>query len=283
MRSTTLRPLTPGGRLPHALALGLALLLAAALAPSARAQGRRAVPAGQCVVCHARLPESSGAGHGFAAWRGSPHAAAAVGCEACHGGDPAATTPAAAHRGVVRSGDAASAVFFARIPDTCGRCHAAEAGYFRTSVHYARLRSDGHGPNCVTCHGSMATTVLTPERVLGTCSACHSVGGVAPVGKSREAAQVLALVRATNILYDVVSASAGARAAGTPARARTLIGDAERDLAAAAEVWHSFRLDSAAARLAAARGDLVGAWVALGHVAPRETGLRTPAPGAGPR
>ncbi len=283
MRSTTLRPLTPGGRLPHVLALGLALLLGAALTPPARAQARRAVLPSRCVTCHAGLPESSGAGHGFAAWRGSPHAAAGIGCEACHGGDPAATNAADAHRGVVRSGDPASAVFFARIPDTCGRCHAAEAGYFRTSVHYARLRSDGHGPNCVTCHGSMATTVLTPERVLGTCSACHSAGGVAPVGKSREAAQVLALVRATNILYDVVSTSAGARAAGTPARARTLIGDAERHLAAAAEVWHTFRLDSAAVRLAAARGDLVGAWVALGHAAPRETGVRTPARGTGPR
>jgi mono/diheme cytochrome c family protein len=284
MRSTTLRPLIPGGRLPHALALGLALLLAAALAPPARAQARRAAPPSQCVTCHARLPASSGAGHGFAAWRGSPHAAVGIGCEACHGGNPAATNPAEAHRGVVRSGDTASAVFFARIPDTCGRCHAAEAGYFRTSVHYARLRSDGHGPNCVTCHGSMATTVLTPERVLGTCSACHSAGGVAPVGKSREAAQVLALVRATNILYDVVSSSAAvARGAGGAARARTLIGDAERHLAAAAEVWHSFRLDSAGARLAAARGDLVGAWVALGHAAPRETGVRTPVPGAGPR
>lgn len=278
MRPTTQRPLTPRGRFPHALSLGVVLLLAAAAAPGASAQARRV--SDQCVTCHARLPESSGAGHGFAAWRGSPHAAAGVGCAACHGGNPAAASAAGAHRGVVRSGDTASAVFFARIPDTCGRCHAAEAGYFRSSVHYARLRSDGHGPNCVTCHGSMATTVLTPERVLGTCSACHSAGGVAPLGKSREAAQVLALVRATNILYDVVSSSAGAaRGAGNAARARTLIGDAERHLAAAAEVWHSFRLDSAATRLGAARADLVGAWTALGHPAPRETGVRTPARG----
>lgn len=276
MPPTNPRPLTSGGWLVRVLAPGLALLLGAG---SASAQARRAPAPGQCVTCHARLPETSGAGHGFAAWRGSPHAKAGVGCEACHGGNPAAASAAEAHRGVVRSGDTASTVFFARIPATCGRCHAAEAAYFRSSVHYARLRSDGHGPNCVTCHGSMATTVLTPERVLGTCSACHSAAGVASVGKSREAAQVLALVRATSVLYDVVSTSAGARAAGTPARARTLIADAQRHLAAAAEVWHSFRLDSAAARLGAARGDLVGAWVALGHPAPRETGVRTPARG----
>jgi hypothetical protein len=263
-----------GWRRARAAAFAL-LLLGVAGVPAAAAQTRAG---GQCVACHARLPEASGAGHGFTAWRGSRHGAAGVGCEACHGGDPTATDAAAAHRGVVRSSDTASAVYFRRIPDTCGRCHASEAGYFRSSVHFARLRSDGHGPNCVTCHGAMATSVLTPARVLGTCSACHSAGGVAPLGKSREAAQVLGLVRATNILYDVVAASAGARGG----RARTLLDDADRRLAAAAEVWHSFRLDSATARLGVAREDLVNAWVALGHPAPSDTRARR-TPARGPR
>jgi hypothetical protein len=267
MRPPRPSPLARGG-LSRALLLGAALLCGAVGARAGLAQAPRA--ASRCVDCHARLPETTGVGHGFTAWRASRHGAAGIGCEACHGGDPSATEAAAAHRGVARSGDTASTVYFARIPDTCGRCHASEAGYFRSSVHFARLRSDGHGPNCVTCHGAMATTVLTPERVLGLCSACHSATGVAPVGKSREAAQVLALVRATNILYDVVSHSASsARGAAGTARARTLLADAERRLAAAAEVWHTFRLDSATARLSTAREDLVGAWVALGHPAPR--------------
>jgi len=275
------QPPSRGGLRPVRTA-GLALVLGLALVPglggfrAASAQNRAA--GGQCVACHSRVPEATGVGHGFTAWRGSRHGAAGVGCESCHGGNAAAVDQAAAHRGVVRSSDTASAVYFRRIPDTCGRCHASEAGYFRSSVHFARLRSDGHGPNCVTCHGAMATSVLTPERVLGTCSACHSTAGVAAVGKSREAAQVLGLVRATNILYDVVSASAGARGG----RARTLLGDADRHLAAAAEVWHSFRLDSAAARLGAAREDLVNAWVALGHPAPSDTRARR-TPGRGPR
>jgi hypothetical protein len=256
------------GRPSRVLILGAALLCGTAVARAGLAQAPRG--ASRCVDCHARLPETTGVGHGFTAWRGSRHGAAGVGCEACHGGDPSAADAATAHRGIARSGDTASTVYFARIPDTCGRCHASEAGYFRSSVHFARLRSDGHGPNCVTCHGSMATTVLTPERVLGICSACHSETGVAPVGKSREAAQVLALVRATNILYDVVSYSVNAsRGAAGSARARPLLADAERRLAAAAEVWHTFRLDSATTRLSAAREDLVRAWVALGHAAPR--------------
>lgn len=230
----------------------------------------RTQQAGQCVACHSRLADASGAGHGFSAWRGSRHGAVGVGCEACHGGDPTAADRTAAHRNVVRSSEQASPVYFTRIPETCGRCHAAELGYFRSSIHFARLQSDGRGPNCVTCHGSMATSVLTPERALRTCSACHTEGGAAPVERAKESAQVLALVRAENLLYDVVATSSAASGASRAARARLLLGRAQRNLDAAAEVWHGFRLDSAVQRLGTAREDIVAAWMALGHPAPRE-------------
>jgi hypothetical protein len=248
------------------------LLLAAPL----RAQGPTQSPS-RCVGCHSRQSETSGAGHGFAAWRLSRHAAAGVTCEACHGGNAGAADEREAHQGVSRSSDRASRVYFTRVPDTCGRCHAAEAAYFRSSIHYARLQSDGHGPNCVTCHGSMATRILTPDSVLITCSACHAPGGVAPVGKSREAAQVLALVRAENMLFDIVStAVSSSHAAPGAARARILLDNSERHLLAAAEVWHSFRLDSATARLGDARETLSAAWMALGHPKPREGQLYRP-------
>ncbi len=257
--------------LPAPWVLPLAVLALAGSASPGRAQ--QPAPS-SCVTCHSRLSETSGAGHGFAAWQSSPHAVAGVRCEACHGGNPAASDTTAAHRGVRPSSDQASPVFFTRIPNTCGRCHAAEVAYFRTSLHYARLETDGRGPNCVTCHGSMATKVLTPERLLGTCTACHTEGGVAPAEKAREAGRVLALVRAENILYDVIASDAASRRgtrAGT--RAGILLGDAERHLSAAAEVWHTFRLDSAAARLEEARQTMVEAWQALGHPAPRESGI----------
>jgi len=246
----------------------------------AGASGGRAAPApGQharntCIGCHSLQSGTTEAGHGFAAWKSSPHARAGVTCEACHGGDPAAPDPADAHKGVTASSDPASRVYFTRVPLTCGQCHASELAYFRTSVHYARLQSDGRGPNCVTCHGSMATRILTPDSALGTCSACHSAGGVAPVGKAREAAQVLALVRSENVLYDVVSGAARGNAAP---RARMLLDDAARHLRAAAEVWHGFRLDSATARLDDARELLADAWAALGHPRPREGQLFLPA------
>jgi hypothetical protein len=255
------------------------LLGSVALLMAVPAHARQAARSpSRCVECHSRQSETSGAGHGLAAWRLSRHAAAGVTCDACHGGNPAATDAREAHQGVSRSSDQASRVYFTRVPETCGRCHAAEAAYFRSSIHYARLQSDGHGPNCVTCHGSMATRILTPDSVLITCSACHTATGVAPVGKAREAAQVLALVRAENILFDIVSSSvASRRAAPGAARARILLGNAERHLSAAAEVCHSFRLDSAEARLGDARVTLSAAWKALGYPAPREGQLdRTP-------
>jgi len=263
MRSTSLWPLLVAGALVVAPAAG------------------RAQQTGQCVACHSRLPEASGGGHGFAAWRGSRHGAAGVGCEACHGGDATATDQARAHQGVARSRDSSSSVYFTHVPETCGKCHSAELGYFRSSLHFARLKSDGRGPNCVTCHGSMATTILSPERALRTCSACHADGGVAPPERARESAEVLALVRAENMLYDVVktaAASSGARGASAQARLLT----AQRSLDAAAEVWHGFRLDSAAQRLDAARGDIAAAWVALGHPAPSEARPGRTAPGRRP-
>jgi hypothetical protein len=115
----------------------------------------------------------------------------------------------------------------------------------------------------------MATTILTPERALRTCSACHAEGGVAPPERAKESAQVLALVRSENMLYDVVATAAGS-AGARGAQARQRLVSAQRSLDAAAEVWHGFRLDSAAQRLGAAREDISAAWVALGHPAPRE-------------
>ncbi len=258
------------GRMRAALGLAAAMVLSVAAADQARAQPVRARAANGCVACHSSLSRTSEAGHGFVAWRRSGHAAAGVSCEACHGGDPASADRQAAHQGVAPSADSSSLTYFSRVPDTCGRCHASVAGYFRSSVHFARLKSDGRGPNCVTCHGAMATSVLSPEDMLATCSACHN-GGVAPAGEAREAARVLALLRSESRLLDVVTTEA--RAPGNTAaaaRARRLVGDAERQLAAAAEVWHEFRLDSTVARLDAADSDITAAWMALGHPAPRD-------------
>jgi nitrate/TMAO reductase-like tetraheme cytochrome c subunit len=260
-------------RLGKAVALTHLLLVGAIVAPGgAAAQTQRT---NQCVACHQTLPERSQAGHSFASWRQSRHAVAGIGCDACHGGDASAADTARAHRPMVRSTERSSPLFYTQIPMTCGRCHAAELGYFRSSMHFARLRSDGRGPNCITCHGAMATSVLTPEGVLATCSACHVPGGAAPEDKARESAPILSLVRAETMLYHVVATVAAGAPAARSRSAAAPLASAQRNLAAAAEVWHTFRLDTASARLSAARTDLGAAWSALGYRTSLEASLRS--------
>lgn len=149
----------------RALKLAAVLLLTAS---AAAAQGQ-----GSCVDCHARLKGSAAASHNFGDWKKSAHARAGVSCEACHGGDAAAKDTAAAHKGTLRASDPASRIYFTRIPETCGACHDAELKAFRQSAHYKELETTGKGPNCVTCHGSMANVVLGPRELEHTCALCH--------------------------------------------------------------------------------------------------------------
>lgn len=67
-------------------------------------------PGERCRDCHTRPEEDPG----------GAHAAAVIGCEPCHLGNPLATTADAAHRGMESEPGALRTV--AR---TCGRCHAA--------------------------------------------------------------------------------------------------------------------------------------------------------------
>src|ERR1019366_2504565 len=111
--------------------------------------------------------------HDFADWSQSVHAKAGISCEACHGGNPLAKDAAEAHKGLKPSTDPMSPVYFTHIPATCGTCHAAEFKAFQKSAHFKELESSGRGPNCVSCHGSMANRILAPRDLELTCNLCH--------------------------------------------------------------------------------------------------------------
>jgi len=145
--------------------LAVALLLAAG---TAAAQEK-----GSCVDCHRGLGGGKGLAHDFADWEKSVHAKADVSCQSCHGGDASAKDKAGAHAGVKRASDPASGIYFTKIPETCGSCHEAELKAFQKSAHFKELQSSGKGPNCVTCHGSMANVVLAPKELERTCVLCH--------------------------------------------------------------------------------------------------------------
>ncbi len=199
-----------------------------------------------CADCHFQWPGSSFVGAKSHSWTGSIHQKHGVTCDKCHGGDPRAREQKEAHAGVLGSSNPGSPVYFKNIPSTCGKCHGAEFYKFTQSRHYKILESAGKGPECVTCHGSMVTTVLKPDTVAAVCEQCHNerMGTFPYVPKKAKA--VLLLLTESSALVDA-DAKLYHPAEGTE-RARALR-DARSSLHTARLDWHKFDLDTIIADL----------------------------------
>lgn len=223
--------------------IGMVLAAAAVAAFSGGQGGPQPGPANHCVSCHERLPATTAGGHSFLDWRQSPHGKNAVTCDKCHGGDAAQADADRAHRGVYSSREARSGVYYTNIPATCGACHTRELGFFKRSRHYAQLETTGKGPNCVTCHGSMATQVLSPAVLQQTCSACHNAQGgpspTAPVA-ARYLLQLMHQVDRNIVVTQQLAdrSNRAVRRAAAPYLAR-----ARENLQLARQSWHAFDLD----------------------------------------
>lgn len=126
-----------------------------------------------CVECHGTEHLPISLGHSFDDWRASAHGRGGVGCEKCHGGDPRASDPQIAHRGVLPAAESGSLVNPVRLPATCGTCHAKEFAAFDATVHAKELKQHGRGATCTTCHGAMATSLPSPSELSARCGACH--------------------------------------------------------------------------------------------------------------
>jgi hypothetical protein len=191
-----------------------------------------------CVRCHMALSSSSFVGAKSHSWEGSIHQEHGVTCDKCHGGDPEAKTEREAHIGVFSSSNPDSTVYYKNIPKTCGKCHGAEYYKFTQSFHYKKLETTGQGPNCVTCHGSMVTTVLQPDDIANVCERCHNSRiGIFPYVPEKAKAVLLllqenkALISADKKLY-------------TSKGDRKLIDAAQGNISSARLEWHTFDLDA---------------------------------------
>jgi hypothetical protein len=166
--------------------LSFALVAAGSYYPEsfgAPAQDAASSPRGnQCVDCHARVGTPREVAGRYLDWHFSAHGRANVGCNSCHGGDPAATDAATAHRGVIPSVQAGSRLHRTRLPETCGACHKAVVNSFVESTHYKVLAASGLGPSCTTCHGHMASSVAAyPIEAAALCTRCHNtIDGLLP-------------------------------------------------------------------------------------------------------
>jgi hypothetical protein len=217
-------------------------LLLAALIPVGAANGATGENAkNSCVQCHSQLPSSNFFGAKSHSWTGSVHQQHDVTCDQCHGGNPAASEEKEAHEGVLGSRDPQSRIYFKNIPATCGRCHGAEFYKFSQSLHYKMLESTGQGPDCVTCHGSMVTTVLSPDNLLSVCDRCHNKRmGILPY-IPKKAKAVLLLLRESQALldaYEKLCQTAGGNGQTDHLQA------ARSFLHSARLGWHRFDLDA---------------------------------------
>jgi hypothetical protein len=130
-----------------------------------------------CVDCHSAIGPGSAAGKAYLDWKDSVHDNAGVACDGCHGGDSSAEIYAEAHDGVLAPSNPVSPVHAGNVPGLCGECHGPQLKAFTLSNHFLRVRGNGsehRGPTCVTCHGAMHTTILSPDKVAEKCRICHS-------------------------------------------------------------------------------------------------------------
>jgi len=149
-------------------ALPLAALFVAA---SAHAQKE---PESTCVSCHA-AEEDEKLSAPVEEWRRSVHAAANVGCDSCHGGDPqqedqelSMDEEAAGYMGSPGRKDVIA---------FCAGCHEKIANGFRQSVMGKKSTAGEKAANCTTCHmiAGHAISHPNPREILTKkrCSQCH--------------------------------------------------------------------------------------------------------------
>lgn len=197
---------------------------------------------GSCVDCHQAIVTGNVLTHDFADWQKSVHAGAGVGCESCHGGNAAAKDKAAAHDGMLKSNNPKSLIYFTNIPETCGACHQPELKAFNKSAHSKELQSSGKGPNCVTCHGSMANVVLGAKEAETTCVLCHRQPTHAFTARL-ELDSAGAMVRSLGASLRKAR-DAGAVDLAPQEKAYREIVDIQR---AASIQWHTFKMESVVA------------------------------------
>lgn len=156
---------------------------------SATGSKGRATPVGQsayqdnhCVDCHSKLTEPLRVSNRYFDWHRSRHQEKGIGCEKCHGGDPALADKQKAHAGVLKSADPQSRLHAKRLPETCGACHQTVVTAFVQSRHYQRLTSSGFGPTCTSCHVHMvAAAIYSPQETAVLCAYCHNtINGMLP-------------------------------------------------------------------------------------------------------
>lgn len=202
-----------------------------------------------CVDCHGEaklLVQNRKLYDYFRHWQVSAHGLANITCVECHGGNPKATTKAAAHAGSARTAASPeSAINFRNIPNMCASCHESEAKGYRQSSHFEHLNAKGgaeQGPNCVTCHGSMTTRIVDATTVRTVCETCHNAKTGNHVDIPERAAHIINRFLSIDRFYRYVSRH------GQYADTKAFLDKVDPERATLSGAWHTFDLDVIEAR-----------------------------------
>ncbi len=115
-----------------------------------------------CAQCHGVQSETYGDSvHGLALAKGKAGAAT---CADCHG-----------NHNILPPTSPASPLYFSRLAETCGKCHAQAARDVEASVH-GKAVAAGHwdAPTCTDCHSEHRITALTSGASPQVCGNCHA-------------------------------------------------------------------------------------------------------------
>jgi predicted CXXCH cytochrome family protein len=226
------------------------ILIASRPAPTAAQDALAAYKNNNCVNCHSRLSTPYRLTSRYGEWHISQHKEKEIGCDKCHGGDPAISDEKKAHVGVVNAHDPQSRLHPKNLNQTCKTCHVEIANSFVESKHFQNLTTAGLGPSCNTCHAHMASEVIyTPEQAGKLCASCHdSTNALMPKrpeipGKAEEAMHAIRRASVVTLWVE--------RLVDDAQRKKIDIGDAAREakvvraqLAEAKISWHAFNMDT---------------------------------------
>ena len=193
--------------------------------------------------CHATIIDKI-AKSNYEQWTNSKHAMFNVTCDNCHGGESGSDLKEPAHKGVLRSSETNSSVFYRNVPETCGKCHTNELTQFKDSKHYQRLKALKQAPTCDTCHNPHEFKVLNASEFQGLCSSCHNIDmKIAPDIPDKA---VNAIENAEKLKNEIRIADAAVKQAKQDGKDVT-IAQKELDQAIAIRdnlpvLWHSFNL-----------------------------------------
>lgn len=201
-----------------------------------------------CVTCHSTMAEPLHISSRFFEWQNSRHQMRGVGCDKCHGGNPATNDPKRAHVGVLNVDDPRSALHYRNQPETCGQCHQKVVNAFVQSEHYQKLKGLGLGASCNTCHAHMATQVVSsPKATAEMCARCHdSINYITPRPEipQRANATMLAFQRADAVINWSLLLLAEAQKRGLDSKTEQVeLKEAKASLEQAQINWHAFKLD----------------------------------------